>query len=321
MGAFRRNKMMQRSSVSRRQAMAGLCLCCLPTTRLLAAEGPARMVQVAPGIYIRHGLTADAAAGNADAIANIGFIVGAHSVAVFDPGGSLADGRALSLAVRAATKLPIRYVILSHEHPDHVFGAAAFAPDHPVFVGHAMLPEALAARGAFYQAGLDRILGQGKAGPVITPTRLVHDRDSLDLGGRSLTLTAHSPAHTTCDLSALDSLSGVLLTGDLLFVERVPALDGSLSGWISELSKLKALGARNAVPGHGPVSVAWPGAAADLERYLTVLQTQTRASVADAVPIGQAATEVAASEREKWRLFDDYNGRNVIEAYRQIEWE
>ncbi|MBA5844828.1 MBL fold metallo-hydrolase, partial [Escherichia coli] len=59
------------------------------------------MVEVSPGIHVRQGLTEDATAGNFDAIANLGFIVGRDAVAVIDPGGSLHDGRSLRLAIRA----------------------------------------------------------------------------------------------------------------------------------------------------------------------------------------------------------------------------
>lgn len=309
----------------RRIALGGLCLCCLPSpARLVAAAvsmGPARTMEVAPGIFVRPGMTEDASRTNDDAIANIGFIVGHDAVAVFDPGGSLQDGESLRLAVRRQTSLPVRYVILSHVHPDHVFGAAAFIADHPVFVGHARLPAALAERGEYYRRRLDEILGAGRAGPVVTPTLLVHDSTELNLGGRRLLLTAHAPAHTDCDLSLIDPSTRTLFAGDLLFVGRVPSLDGDLKGWLAELGRLKMTRAIRAVPGHGPVRVDWPGAAADVERYLSVLLDETRQAVAKGVPIEAAAAQVAHSERGRWKLFDDYNGRNVIEAYRQLEWE
>src|SRR5262249_23127614 len=154
-----------------------------------------------------------------------------------DPGGSLADGQRLRTAIRQTTHLPIRYVLMSHVHPDHIFGAGAFMEDRPQFVGHALLPEAMARRGEYYRKVLDEILGQGRSGPLVTPTMLIQQRGQIDLGGgRVLQITAHGNAHTDCDLSVLDRQTGTLLLSDLLFVERIPSLDGSLKGWLAELA-------------------------------------------------------------------------------------
>ena len=305
-------------ALPRRHAMAAaLCRCCVPAF----ARTDMRFTEIAPGIHFRAGSIEDATDGNDDAIADIGFVIGDRAVAVFDPGGSLHDGKMLRAAIRARTGKPVTHVIFSHAHPDHIFGAGAFLPDKPEFVAHARLPQSLAARGEFYRQGLERILGPGRAGAVVQPTLLVRDRLPIDLGGRTLSLTAHKPAHSDCDLSALDSETGILLAGDLLFVDRAPSLDGNLAGWLDALALLKAAAATRAVPGHGPPVVPWPKAAFDLERYLHVLQRETRQAVAAAIPIDQAARTVAQSERPRWKLFDDNNPRNVLEAYQQLEWE
>jgi len=281
----------------------------------------ARLAEVAPGIHVRQGVTEDATAANSDAIANIGFIVGRDAVAVIDPGGSFDDGQSLLLAIRQVTELPIRYVVQSHVHPDHVFGAAAFQVEEPIFVGHANLPQAFEARGDYYQQGLERILGGGRAGRLVMPSLLVRDKIDIDLGERSLTLTAHPTAHTNCDLSVVDRQTNVLLTGDLLFVNRVPSIDGDLRGWLAQLAALSALKVKVAVPGHGPTLVDWTNAVSSLQQYLTVLLNETRAAIDHGIPIEEAVTTVGLSERGNWALFDDYNGRNVIEAYRRLEWE
>jgi len=305
--------------MNRREILIGACATLLsgPTR----AEETFKTEEVAPGIHFRRGVDEDATPTNSGAIANIGFIVGRDAVAVMDPGGSLIDGQRLRATIRQTTKLPIRYVVLSHVHPDHIFGAGAFIQDKPQFVGHALLPNALTQRGEFYRGNLDKILGAGKAGPIVQPTLLVKDKTSLDLGGRVLRVTAHGIAHSDCDLSAVDSQTRTLMLSDLLFVQRVPSLDGSLKGWVAELVKLKAVGARRAVPGHGPTGVDWPSASHDLERYLGVLLRETRQAIAKGVDIGQAAKTVALSERERWKLFDDYNGHNVTRAYKELEWD
>jgi len=305
--------------LSRRDVLIGASAC-LIAGRTRAAQ-VIKTDEVAHGIHFRRGLDEDATSSNNDAIANIGFIVGREAVAVIDPGGSLLDGQSLRSTIRQTTKLPIRYVVLSHVHPDHIFGAGAFVEDKPQFVGHALLPNALAQRGEFYRGNLEKILGQGKAGPVIQPTLLVKDETQIDLGGRILKVTAHGIAHTDCDLSVLDSQTSTLMLSDLLFVERVPSLDGSLKGWLAELAKLKTVGARRAVPGHGPTGVDWPYVSRDLERYLGALLTETRQAIAKGVDIAQAAKTVALSERDKWKLFDDYNGHNVTRAYKELEWD
>jgi quinoprotein relay system zinc metallohydrolase 2 len=312
------------SRLSRREALLGaLCGYCLPglTRSAARAETPLAVDEVAPGIFIRPGVDEDATARNDDAIANIGFIVGRESVAVFDPGGSRADGERLRAALRKTTQLPIRYVVMSHGHPDHVFGAAAFEQDRPAFIGHARLPNSLAQRGEYYRKRLEALLGKERAGTVITPTRLVESRLEVDLGGRVLEITAHPVAHTDTDLSLLDRRSGTLLASDLLFVRRVPSLDGSLRGWLKEVESLKGRPAKRAVPGHGPTGVDWPAASADLERYLGTLLRETREAIRKGIPIEEAVNVVGRSERGRWSLFDDYHGRNVTQAFKELEWE
>lgn len=311
------------SATRRRLLLGGFCLCCLPGAirRAEASPGPFASEEIAEGIHIRRGVDEDASLANRDAIANIGFIIGRDGVLVADPGGSLTDGENLRATIRQKTNLPIRFVVMSHVHPDHIFGAGAFWQDNPVFVGHARLAQALLQRGEYYRGVLATMLGSERAGPVVAPTMLVSDKTEIDLGDRLIEARAHGPAHTTCDLSLFDKKTGTLFPADLLFVRRAPSLDGSLRGWLKELAALKQRGAARAVPGHGPVSIDWPAGSTDIERYLTTLERETRRAVADSVGIEAAVRTVASSERDKWLLFDEYNGRNVTEAYRELEWQ
>lgn len=305
----------------RRRSFLGLVVALLAAAPCLGAE-PLPVTEVAPGLYVHVGAHAEATAENEGAIANIGFMVGENAVMVVDTGGTASEGARLRAAIRSVTELPIRYVVLTHVHPDHIFGTTAFASDAPEIIGHAMLRGALAQRAAYYLRNLRREVGVRSEGTAaVPPGHLVVDQEEIDLGNRRIVIRAHGPAHTDNDLSLFDAATGTLWLGDLLFVDRIPALDGSLVGWLRELDALERLPAMRAVPGHGPAVVAWPLAAAPERRYLSAVLFGTRAAIAAGIDIGDAWRSVAKEEKGRWLFFDDYHPRNVTAAYKELEWE
>lgn len=277
---------------------------------------------VADGDYVHFGQVAMTSPENAGDIANLGIIVGRDAVVVIDTGGSVRVGRALRAAVRRITDKPIKYVVNTHEHPDHVFGNAAFVG--ATFVGHHNLPREMRERGGYYSRSYRDALGAAAIAEVriIPPTLLVRDSLELDLGDRKLLLTAWSPpAHTDCDLTVLDERTHVLYSGDLVFLDHTPVIDGSIKGWLSLLPRLAAIPARRVVPGHGRRIGTWPRALDDERRYLSVVAADARRMIADGTPLAAAVPRIGQSERPRWKLFDDYNPRNATVAYTELEWD
>jgi len=287
-----------------------------------ALAGSFTVEQVAPGNYVHYGRHEDRSPLNFGDNANIGFIVGERCVAVVDSGGSLAVGRALRQAIEEVTPLPVCYVITTHVHPDHFFGAAAFRADRPQYVGHAELPRALAARGKFYKGTLERDLGAAGAGSeIVVPEVLVSDRLRLDLGGRTLEVRAWPVAHTDNDLTVFDEATSTLWLADLLFLQHTPVVDGSILGFLRVLDALSALPAKAVVPGHGRSDIAWPAVLDEQKRYLELIVRETRQALKDGVTIQDAVETIGAQEAGKWVNFDTYHKRNVTSAYTELEWE
>ncbi|MCW5626420.1 MAG: quinoprotein relay system zinc metallohydrolase 2 [Burkholderiales bacterium] len=277
--------------------------------------------EVAPGNWVHVGSLDERTVDNLGDQANIGFIVGERCVAVVDPGGSLLVGQALRAAIRRVTDRPVCYVIYTHLHPDHLFGAAAFQPDGATFVGHEKLPRALAVRGASYVNSLKRDLGAAAAGSeLVVPTQLVRGELRLDLGGRTLLLKAWPVAHTDDDLTVLDESTGTLWLGDLLFCEHTPVLDGSIRGFLKVMDQLAALPAGQFVPGHGRTGLRWPEALNPQRSYLQMIARDVRAAIRNNQTIEQAVESVGQSARNDWTNFDRFHGRNVTTAYAELEW-
>lgn len=305
-------------------AMAGLltAACFLKPVRAHGAE-PARAVEIAPGVFVHRGTHAVYTPANGGDICNTGFVVGRDAVAVIDTGGTALIGAALRAQIRAVTDRPVRYVINTHMHPDHVLGNVAFKADQPAFIAHHKLPAALAARAERYLAYNKSAVGDAAfAGTeLLVPEALVADTREIDLGERVLRLDARRTAHTDNDLTVRDLETDTLFTGDLVFSGHVPTLDGSIRGWLALLDEAASLEAERVIPGHGPAAMPWEAAVLPMRRYLNAVAGGVRSALANGTPLAAAIGSVAGEERPNWELFDEFHGRNVTAAFAELEWE
>lgn len=283
----------------------------------------ARTVETAPGHFVHQGLVEPVSPKNAGDIANTGFIIGENAVAVIDAGTSRKVAEALYVAIRQQTALPIRYLLLTHMHPDHTLGAEVFKEAGAEIIGAKSLPHALASRSEAYTINLARLLGETAfhGTRLVLPDRGISDTESLDLGGRTLELRAHPTAHTNNDLTIYDKTSATLWMGDLVFLDHTPALDGSILGWIKLLRELKKNGVKHMVPGHGPARAAYPEGAQPTLSYLTALTAQTRKAIKAGESLNSALKHLGQDLRGNWKEFDEFNPRNATSAYVELEWE
>jgi quinoprotein relay system zinc metallohydrolase 2 len=280
------------------------------------------MVELAPGNFVHYGVHEDRSPRNLGDNANIGFIVGERCVV--DTGGSYAVGRALREAIRKRTERPVCYVVITHVHPDHFFGAAAFLDDQPEFLAHENLPRQLAGRARPYLNSLQRDLGDlAQGSEIVQPTRTIATGETLtvDLGGRSVEIKAWEPGHTDDDLTVFDPQTRTLWLGDLLFIEHTPVLDSNITGFLAVMAQLRSIDAAHYVAGHGRSDASWPRPLDSQERYFRTILVETRAAIRRGDTLMDAVHTIGVSEADRWLNFDTYHRRNVTTAWTELEWE
>ncbi|ODR95644.1 MBL fold metallo-hydrolase [Methyloceanibacter stevinii] len=311
--------------LSRRNViLAGLAMASTPLLRYGPAHASTSDVsEVAPGVFVHQGRYEVQSAANGGDIANASFVVGSEAVAVIDTSGSAKLGADLRDAIRSVTDKPIKYVINTHMHPDHVFGNAAFKQDNPEFVGHYKLARALGTRKDSYLVANEQMIGaDGFAGSeIILPTLGIKEPTKLDLGDRELLLEPQPTAHTDNDMIVTDLKTNTLFLGDLLFSVHVPTIDGSITGWLAVLDEMGKRKAARVVPGHGPKTMELPQALVPEQEYLSTIADDVRRQIAEGKTLEQATKSAGFTEKDAWKLFDQYHVRNVTAAYAELEWE
>jgi quinoprotein relay system zinc metallohydrolase 2 len=316
----------KRLLVSRKVFLRGLfALAASPVLRSIPAraEPSLELSEVAPGVFVHQGRYELQSPENKGDMANASIVVGDDAVAVIDTLGSASAGRALRNSIRAVTDKPVKYVINTHMHPDHVFGNTAFKEDNPAFVANHKLARGLAARADRYVTMNKQMMGADafQGSEVILPTLSVDDILTLDLGGRPLRLETQRTAHTDNDLTITDTATDTLFLGDLLFSAHVPTLDGSIKGWLALIDDLKTRKVARVIPGHGPHAMELPTALEPEQRYLAAIATDVRELIKEGKTLEDAIKTAGFEERDSWKLFDQYHVRNVTAAFAELEWE
>jgi glyoxylase-like metal-dependent hydrolase (beta-lactamase superfamily II) len=301
-----------------------LCLCAWLIFGAAAEAAQAIEAQrVSDTVWFVQGETALGSAANRNFISNAGFVVTPAGVVVIDALGSPALAEELIAAIGRVTAQPIRHVIVTHYHADHVYGLQAF--------------KALGATIIARRAGLAYLnsdtaqLRLAASREELFPwidehTRLVPadrwlDADTvLELGGERFHIHHVGPAHTPEDLVVHAEHAGVMFAGDLMFRGRIPFVGQADSRqWIASLGTLIDFKPALVVPGHGPVSTQ-PLADLQLTRDYLVYLRQTMAEAASNLePFEEAYSKADWSRFEHLPLFRAANRMNAYNTYLLLE--
>ncbi|MCW5213439.1 MBL fold metallo-hydrolase, partial [Desulfobulbus sp. TB] len=203
--------------------------------------------------------------------ANAGIIIGEQGIAVIDTLVSANEAKRFIRDIRAISDKPIKYVINTHYHLDHVFGNAEFVKLGAVVIAQEKVQKSMQESAAetlknVSAFGLtpEDIEGTEIAYPVIA----YQEKVTIDLGGTLIELTHIPHSHTGGDTLVYLPEQKVLFTGDVLFTDYHPFLgEGDIEKWTAQLDAIKKMGAEKIIPGHGPVSNQ--SDLEDMKAYLT----------------------------------------------------
>lgn len=299
---------------SRRHLLAALAAA--PLVAAAPADYRLAATALAPGVWVVRGADDGIAMANGGAIANIGIIATAAGAVLIDAGPSRRYGQALArLARQLVPAGPVVRLFITHLHPDHSFGSAAFDP--AIIAATRPVAAQIAGDAAGFSAGLYRLLGDWMRGTEVPAPHLVAEPGAVTIGGRRLQLIVMD-GHSGSDLAVLDDASGTLFAGDLVFNDRAPSTPhADLARWRTSLAALACLGQRRLVPGHGPVDDSGTAAIAQTRDWIDWIEGAIRAAMdsgmtmveAGAMPIPQRFAGLKMARYELQRSVSHQWGR------------
>jgi glyoxylase-like metal-dependent hydrolase (beta-lactamase superfamily II) len=278
--------------------------------------------QLAPGVYAIMGDTGRGSEGRA----NAGFIDTPEGVVAIDAGGSPREGERLLRTIRRITPRPVRWLVLTHHHPDHHFGAVAFRRAGAKVVAH---PDRRTLAGeagdSALQASWTAVVGRAAMRGFTfanRPDRSVERADTLRPGGRTVVIESVGAAHTPGDLLVWLPDDRVLFAGDVLIEDGVTMIvDGSTPVLLRTLDRIERRDARVLVPGHGAIPPAPKPLVDSTRAYAQALRAEMRTAVERGIPMQRAMAALPPADSLRPVSLNSRRRRNAVRAYLEAERE
>ena len=256
-------------------------------------------------------------------ISNAGFVVTSDGVVVFDALGTPSLAKAMLSEIQKITDKPVKLVIVSHYHADHIYGLQVFkeqgaqiwAPKGTWdYLDSEAAPNLLNARRMSLYPWVN------SKTYLVEPDRIIDQDTEFSLGGHQFLLTYFGKVHSEGDMSLLSLNDQTLYSGDIIFEGRIPFVgDADIIKWSKTLDRVRNIEMEYFVPGHGMASDQ-PQETMDLTyRYLNFLLKQLTAAVDEMTPFDEVYEAIDWSEFEDEPAFDAANRKNAYAVYLYLE--
>jgi len=238
--------------------------------------------------------------------ANQGFVTTSEGAVVVDTGFTTISAKALLRDIRASGSAPVRLVVNTHDHSDHVFGNSVFEENTPLILAHVNCRSRLIEMGNERMRGyrnLDERLKSDLTGLRILPPQVTYEGEvELSIGQTNFRfIHPKKAAHTTGDTMVLLPDERVLFAGDVVWVGYHPNIeDADIEGWLQTLDEIARMKVDYIVPGHG--RVADKSCIAPLVSYLRQFDTGMKKLVRENVPKDGIAEKLELPGTDRWSL-------------------
>jgi cyclase len=254
---------------------------------------------------------------------NAGFVIGDDGVVVIDTFEDAKAAEQLLTEIQKLTKLPVKFVINTHYHLDHVTGNGVFAQAGAVIIAQKNVRTWIHTQNLkFFGASIKPEQKAWIAG-LVAPSLVYESSVDIFLGTRKI-VVRYFPGHTGGDSVVSVPDADVVFCGDLFWNKTLPNLiDASTDKWIESDAKLAAESpAATFVPGHGDI-----GDAADVRAlggYLTELRAALAQPVKEGLTGDALVNAVLPGLKEKygsWNFFDHFAKRNILDTANELRGE
>lgn len=292
------------------------------TEKYPAVDVDLKAVKVSKHVYFVQG-KAGIATDNAGFISNAGFVVTNDGVVVFDALGTPSLAAKMLAEIRKVTKQPIRYVVQSHYHADHIYGLQVFkeqgakvlAPQGAkVYLASSVADSLLASR------RIDLAPWVNDSTHIVPPDQYIDKNYQFSLGGITFKLTPLGNAHSEGDMTMLVEPDNVLFSGDLIFEGRIPFVgQANIFNWLKALDKMRGVHVTAVLPGHGPLAKD-PNALINLTySYLSLLKNSMQKAVENWTPFAEAYAKIDWGDYMFLPAFDAANRKNAYNVFLFME--
>lgn len=292
-------------------------------------DKPLPYYRIADDTYMLFGNIAEVDEKNRGWNGNAGFIVTGEGVFVVDALGTPKLGRRFLATIRSVTDKPVRYLLLTHNHPDHSYGAIAFRRHTSAtviahqgaldYIHSEQVDSSVAYRRRFIESDM-------RGFESVTPDLLVnaepYSEKRFTLGEKTFVVYNSGKHHSHGDLVLQQLPQNILWISDLAFNQRTTYMgDGdskqAIEGqqWLLERFAEATL----MVPGHGSAQSAPFNMVGRTRSYMQRLRKEMGEAVEEGVDLQQAVDSSDFPDWHESRLYELNHRSNANFVYREME--